>query len=86
MFSSFKENAPTGFSLRFLNLRKRRTDQIVRTKSWTGPPQAGEDGEEVIYVDIRHEPISVKTSLKRIPLTCGIKYGYPNGFPAVLMI
>ena len=29
----------------------------VRTQSWTGPPRAGEGGEEVIYVDIRHEPI-----------------------------
>ena len=35
-------------------------------------------GEEVIHVDIRHEPISGKTSLKRIPLTCGIKFGYPK--------
>ena len=50
----------------------------VRTQSWTGPPRAGEGGEEVIYVDIRHEPFLGKTSLKRIPLTCGIKYGYPN--------
>ena len=40
----------------------------VRTQSWTGPPRAGEGGGEVIYVDIRHEPISGKTSLKRIPL------------------
>ena len=49
----------------------------MRTQSWTGPPRAGGDGEEVIYVDIRHEPISGKTSLKRILLTCGINHGYP---------
>ena len=54
------------------------TAHPVRTQSWTGPPRAGEGGEAVIYVDIRHEPILGKTSLKRIPLTCGIKYGYPN--------
>ena len=59
----------------------------VRTKSWTGPPRAGEDGgEEVIHVDIRHEPVSGKTSLKRIPLTCGIKYGYPKRDIAILLV
>ena len=45
---------------------------LVRTRTVhceDGPPRAGEGGEEVIYVDIRHESILGKTSLKRIPLT-----------------
>ena len=55
-----------------------RNPLIQAGPCWTGPPRAGEGGGEVIYVDIRHEPILGKTSLKRIPLTCGIKYGYPK--------